>query len=139
MSYSRAGYSCGLTFSYYVTEGGTLLLRTSSGSVLWSSPPLGASPAWEVVGLTDSRYLTSVVQEGLEFVLTTTESGSVALDDVSVNFCLPCNFNALDSRSSFELSYDNYSRVYLRTPHTMEIQVRRYSLPPALSLPLLPP
>ena len=55
----RAGYACGLTFSYLLTGGGgvSAMLRTASGRVLWSSPP-AASAVWEAVGLPDSRYLT---------------------------------------------------------------------------------
>lgn len=130
MSYSKAGYLCGLTFSYHLAggEGVSLVLRTSSGTVLWSSPPRSAesSSAWEVSGLTDSSYLTAHVEEGVEFVLVSTSAGtngSVALDDIGVNFCLPCNFGILGSGSAFDLSYKNYSRVYLRTPQSMQIQV----------------
>lgn len=127
VSYPKAGYSCGITFSYYLTGGGgvTLSLRTSGGVVLWSaSSPADDTPTWVGAGITSTRYLTSDVREGVEFVLTSSTaggSGSVALDDVTINFCLPCDFNALES--GFELSYSNYSKVYLRTPLAIQIQV----------------
>lgn len=129
VSYPRAGYSCGLTFSYYLTGGGgvSLILRTSSGTVLWTSP--STSAAWEVVGLSDSQYLTSGVDEGVEFALTSVEgNGSVALDNVVLNFCLPCDFGGLETSDMLELSYDNSSRIYLRTPQTIHIEVATRSI-----------
>lgn len=127
MSYPRAGYSCGLTFSYHLTgEGVNLVLRTSLGTILWLSLP-AASAAWEVVGISESQYLTPQVDEGVELVLLSTgANGSVALDNIDVNFCLPCNFETLQISSGFDLSYDNYSRVFLRTPYTMQVQVYYY-------------
>lgn len=129
MSYPRAGYSCGLTFSYHLTgEGVNLVLRTSLGTILWLSSP-AASAAWEVVGISESQYLTPQVDEGVELVLLSTgANGSVALDNIDVNFCLPCNFETLQISSGFDLSYDNYSRVFLRTPYTMQVQVYYYQI-----------
>ena len=61
----------------------------------------------------------------MEFVLTTGggSNGSVALDDVVASFCLPCDFRALEGER-FDLTYENYSRIFLRTPHIIQIQVK---------------
>ncbi len=125
VTYSKAGYSCGMTFSYYLTgeEGVRLILRTSSGAVVWSSPP-GLTSRWETAGVPDSQYLTSNVNETIEFVLASDRgNASAALDNVNIDFCLPCNFEMLQSDSAFNLNYINYSRINLRTQMAIQIEV----------------
>ena len=138
MSYSRAGYLCDLAFSYQLVGEGevNLRLQTSSSVIVWSTNT--ARSSWEAVGLQDSHYLTSHVDERIEFVLTSDgASASVALDNMDLTFCLPCDLGALQTGMGFKLNYDNYTRIYLRTPQTMNIEV--YLFYKLLEISTLPP
>lgn len=122
---SRAGYACGLTFSYHITGVGRLDLRSSSGVTIWSSSSDEGMARWVIATLPESsQYFTPHVEDAVEFVLVSTgANASIALDDIDVNFCLPCNFDSLHSSSALRLSYTNYTRVYLRTPQNMQVEV----------------
>ena len=102
-TYSTAAYICNYTFSYQVRNGAELVLRDSSGTVIWSS---GTSNTWQWVHVTlrmeDVQYLTDQLSDELQFVLVrppSVNSGTlrVFLDDVNVDFCLPCDFQQLQS------------------------------------------
>ena len=87
------------------------------------------SAVWEAAGLPHSRYLTPHIDDEVVFVLASAgNNGSLALDNIAVSFCLPCNFATLRSVNVFELSYANYSRIYLRTAQTISIMVRSLSV-----------
>ena len=102
-TYSTAAYICNYTFSYQVHNGAELVLRDSSGTVIWSS---GTSNTWQWVHVTlrmeDVQYSTDQLSDELQFVLVRPPSVSsrtlrVFLDDVNVDFCLPCDFQQLQS------------------------------------------
>ena len=104
-TYSTAAYICNYTFSYQVRNGAELVLRDSSGTVIWSS---GTSDqdTWQWIHVTlqmeDVQYLTDQLSDELQFVLVrppSVNSGTlrVFLDDVNVDFCLPCDFQQLQS------------------------------------------
>ena len=47
-----------------------------------------------------------------------------AVDNVNVQFCLPCNFEHLQLNvTQFVLNYKNQTRIYLRQPQNLTIQV----------------
>ena len=106
VSYSAAAYICNYTFSYQVRNGAKLVLRDSSGAVIWSSGTSDQDTRqWVHVTLPrkDVHYLTDQSSDELQFVLvrpaTNVNSGTlrVFLDDVNVDFCLPCDFQQLQS------------------------------------------
>ena len=128
-SLSRAGYACDLTFYYHIigVAGARLELRSLSGHIIWSSPANVGVGRWEIVALPESsHYFTPRVDDTVEFVFVSTgANASVALDDIDVNFCLPCNFDNLHSSSALRLSFTNYSRVYLRIPQSIQVEVKK--------------
>ena len=135
MTYNQAGYICGFSFSYFLSsEGaGNIVVRSNpSGRVVWSSvgeaPPTGS---WQLVNFTTAQhYLTSYFEETLEIVLIRTNGHrnastdiTGAVDNLHVEFCLPCNFEDLLNATRFSLSYADYARIYLRQPQNLTIQV----------------
>lgn len=133
MTYHQAGYICGFSLSYYLIDGAGLAIRSSpSGREVWSS--LGeALPtgSWVAVNFTTAQhYLTSSFEEMLEIVLIPVGIRNIstivvgAVDNMNIKFCLPCNFEGLDNETQFTLSYANQTRIYLRQPQNLSIQVR---------------
>ena len=105
-TYSVAAYICNYTFSYQIHGGAELVLRDSSGSIIWSSRANNqATQQWIHVTLQrdNIHYLTDQLSDGLQFVLVrpttsfSSETLRVFLDDVNVDFCLPCDFQQLQS------------------------------------------
>ena len=105
-TYSVAAYICNYTFSYQVHGGAELVLRDSSGTVIWSSGTNDQdSQRWIHVTLQreNVQHLTNQLSDGLQFVLVrpttsfSSETLRVFLDDVNVDFCLPCDFQQLQS------------------------------------------
>ena len=105
VTYSIAAYICNYTFSYQVRNGSELVLRDSSGTVIWSSGTSDQDTRqWVHVTLQmeDIQYLTDQLSDELQLVLVRPPSGNsrtlrVFLDDVNVDFCLPCDFQQLQS------------------------------------------
>ena len=103
-----------------------------SGREVWSSldettpTTLGT---WESVNLMRAQYyLTSQFEEMLEIILVSTDDNSSAavtgaVDRVGVQFCLPCDFEELQNATLFSLSYVNQTRIYLRQPMNLTVQV----------------
>ena len=133
MTYDQAGYICGFSFSYFLSEGaeaGIVVRSNPSGREVWSSvseaPPTGS---WQLVNYTTAqRYLTSYFEETLEIVLTRTGQNASAavigaVDNLHVKFCLPCNFEDLLNVTQFSLGYTSHARIYLRQPQNLTIQV----------------
>ena len=132
MTYNQAGYICGFSFSYFLSEGAEIVIRSNpSGREVWSSageaPPTGS---WQLVNYTRAQhYLTSYFEEMLEIVLIRTggqNAGAViagAVDNLHVEFCLPCNFEDLMNVTHFTLNYANHTGIYLRQPQNLTIQV----------------
>lgn len=132
MTYSQAGYICGFSLSYFLSEGAGLVVRSNpSGMEVWSSvgeaPPTGS---WQLVNYTRAQhYLTPHFEESLEIVLFRTgsrnSSGVItgAVDNLQVDFCLPCNFEDLLNATQFSLNYASHARIYLRQPQNLTIQV----------------
>ena len=133
MTYQQAGYICGFSFSYFLGDGSALVVRSNpSGEEVWSSldtPPSSPSNSWISVNYSRAqRYLTTKFGETLEIVLVAAQDrpGAVvtaAVDNVHVEFCLPCNFDDLRNETEFQLSYLNQSRIYLRQPQNFTVQV----------------
>ena len=135
LTYHRAGYICGFSFSYFLGEGSALVVRSNpSGLEVWSSleEPSSVAGSWMSVNYTRAqRYLTSKFGETLEIVLVAAAGGQgqsstvvvAAVDNVRVDFCLPCNFDELQNETEFRLSYMSHATIYLRQPHNMTIQV----------------
>jgi hypothetical protein len=134
MTYDQAGYICGFSFSYFLSEGaGGIVVRSNpSRREVWSSvdeaPPTGS---WQLVNYTAAQhYLTSYFEERLEIVLTRTGGQNTnavitgAVDNLHVEFCLPCNFEDLLNATQFSLGYSSHARIYLRQPQNLTIQVR---------------
>ena len=105
-TYSVAAYICNYTFSYQVRGGAELVLRDSSGTVIWSSGTNNQDTLqWIHVTLQreNVQHLTNQLSDGLQFVLVrpttsfSSETLRVFLDDVNVDFCLPCDFQQLQS------------------------------------------
>ena len=130
MAYRHAGYVCGYSFAYYLTHRGnaSLVLQTSAGLELWSSQSDQLmETGWTSVSTSEQLYLTTVLDEGVEFVLhsfDTTAEAVVAIDETRLEFCLPCDFTVLRSASEFQLSYPASSEVHLRTARTIRLEVR---------------
>ena len=132
MTYNQAGYICGFSFSYFLSEGAGIVVRSDpSGREVWSSvgeaQPTGS---WQSVNYTSAQhYLTSYFEEMLEIVLIRTSGqnpGRViigAVDNLNVEFCLPCNFEDLLNATQFTLNYASHTRIYLRQPQNLTIQV----------------
>ena len=104
-TYSAAAYICNCTFSYQVHSGAELVLRDSSGRMIWSSGT-NEQDMQQWVHMTlpmeGAQHLTDQLSDGLQFVLVRPPSVSsgtlrVFLDDVNVDFCLPCDFQQLQS------------------------------------------
>ena len=132
MTYNQAGYICGFSFSYFLSEGAGIVIRSNpSRREVWSStgeaPPTGS---WQFVNFTRAqRYLTSYFEEMLEIVLIPIGSRNAstiiagAVDNLNVKFCLPCNFEDLQNATQFALNYANQTKIYLRQPQNLTIQV----------------
>ena len=132
MTYNQAGYICGFSFSYFLSEGAEIIIRSNpSGREVWSS--IGeASPtgSWQSVNYTMAQhYLTSYFEEAIKIVLIRIGGQSSAtviagaVDNLNVKFCLPCNFEDLLNATQFALSYTGHTRIYLRQPQNLTIQV----------------
>jgi len=71
-----------------------------------------------------SQYFTTGTIDSVQFVVAAVgANASVAVDDMAVGFCLPCDFGQLQGSSAFNLMYSNNTRVFLRTPHVMTVLV----------------
>ena len=137
MTYNQAGYICGFSFSYFLSEGAEIVVRSNpSGREVWSSigevPPIGS---WQLINYTRAQhYLTSYFEETLEIVLNRTGSRNTsgvitgAVDNLHVEFCLPCNFEDLLNITQFTLNYASHSRIYLRQPLNLTIQEHMYMM-----------
>ncbi len=67
VSYTKAWYVCGYSFSYQLSTNSELSLRTTSGNMLWSSS--SATSGWVSVSSSGEQFLTDNQEESLEFVL----------------------------------------------------------------------
>ena len=67
ISYSKAWYVCGYSFSYQLSHDAVLSLRTTSGNVVWSSSM--ATSGWVRVSSKGEQFVTSSQEEELQFVL----------------------------------------------------------------------
>ena len=135
MTYPRAGYICGFSLSYFLGSGASLVVRSNpSRREVWSSLDEAtptSTESWETVNLTRAQYyLTSQFDETLEIVLIASGDRNSSLviagavDNVNVQFCLPCNFEHLQLNvTQFVLNYKNQTRIYLRQPQNLTIQV----------------
>lgn len=109
LSYPAAGYVCGLSYSYQLFGDSELLLRTASGQLVWvvEGGEGGVEGEWihassfELSG-GGQWYLTEYLDDVLQFVLVShgdvgggASTVEVVLDNVEVEFCLPCNFEEL--------------------------------------------
>ena len=124
----RAGYACSITFFYFISDRSTtrLDLKSSSGQVIWSSIAESGMGIWTSATIpVSSQYFTSSVGDSIQFVVTAMgANGSIALDNIAVSFCLPCDFEQPQGSFSLSLSYSNNTRVFLRTPQTMPVEVK---------------
>ena len=142
LSYNQAGYICGLAFSYFLSNQAGLAVRSNpSGREVWSSlnEPMHTTASWNSVNFMRAQYyLTAQFEETLEIVLfraavaggsPSNSSGSssnvlaAAIDNLNVQFCLPCNFEGLQNETQFTLDYEAHVRIYLRQPQNLTIQV----------------
>ena len=85
MSYNKAWYVCGYSFYYQLRgEGSMLILRTTSGDVIWSTAAVTMS--WLRVSTAGDQFITSGQDQGLEFVLrgTNAAAGNVAVNVVAL-------------------------------------------------------
>lgn len=134
MTYPQAGYICGFSLSYFLSSGAALVVRSNpSRREVWSSlneTTPTTTGSWETVNMTRAQnYLTSQFDETLDIVLIPSgdHNSSLAIvgavDNVDVRFCLPCNFEYLQNVTQFMLNYKNQTRIYLRQPQNLTIQV----------------
>ena len=124
-----AGYVCGFSVSYWLSGNDSrLYLRSSSGMTVWSTNGMGhdnietrPSDSWVYVNTTQDQYVTSDLDDQLQFVLVS--GGAVAIDDITLKFCLPCDFDTLRNEDMFSVSYSEYNELHLRTMYTLTLQV----------------
>jgi len=123
--YSAAAYVCGYSFSYQLRGDGELVLQSSSRNVVWSSGT--EEQQWVHVNMSnaDPQFLTRNLSDGLQFSLVSHGGGDMPrafLDDITLDFCLPCDFQELQRTENFYLSYENSTSIYLRVSQTMSIE-----------------
>ena len=100
MTYYSAQLFCGISFSYQA-HATTLRLVTSSTDTppLFSSSSSSSGEWWSEYSLGVGRYVPSASNEYVQFVAESSgeAGGWVAVDNVEVHFCLPCDLHALAS------------------------------------------
>ena len=149
MSHASAGYVCGYSFHYQLFGDAELTLHTSSGEPVWSSGR-GDVSEWTAISSSSVQFITGSLDDGLQFVLVSYDTqAQVALDNIKLDFCLPCDFDSLEVEGkhtwqvhgmhisqvvmtstsfhffaeNFYLTYQNYSQIYLRTSQTLSVEV----------------
>ncbi len=75
ISYTKAWYVCGYSFSYQLSDDAVLSLRSTSGNVVWSSSM--ATSGWVGVRSNGEQFVTSSQEEELQFVLQGTGAATV--------------------------------------------------------------
>ena len=102
LSYLSTSYLCGYSFYYQLNEEVRLLFQSSSSgtneSLYWASPVKDILK-WQHEEVPAGDIPISLVEEELVFVMEAFEEPSVvsfaAIDEVSLFFCLPCNYSQL--------------------------------------------
>ena len=99
VSYPSVSYVCGYSFYYQVHSGVRLVLRTTNGVVWWQSGVV-ETDGWQYVEVEAGRVPVTVNESvKVEFVMVVvgvwTTQSFAAIDEVTLHFCLPCDFEAL--------------------------------------------
>lgn len=104
MSYTPLTYVCGISFYYQTNHNMRLRLETSNygnQSLIWDSPIGDHSSQWTPVNIPIGEFPLSLSTTGslrvaMEMIGTPSPVLSyVAVDEVSLHFCLPCNYTNL--------------------------------------------
>ena len=102
LAYPSISYICSISFYYQVRENVRLRLESSQSqneSLIWASPN-GDQTHWTYVQILPEEFPLSVSMSSLLFTMETVDTPSpelsyAAIDDVSLTFCLPCNYSKL--------------------------------------------
>ena len=101
LSFPSINYICGFSFYYQVNNNIRLRLASQheNESLIWASP-IGDTTDWTYVEVPFGGFPIGLSTESLEFSMEVIGTPSVlsfaAVDDVSLYFCLPCNFTSLN-------------------------------------------
>ncbi|XP_019851134.1 PREDICTED: uncharacterized protein LOC109581456 [Amphimedon queenslandica] len=128
LAYPSISYICSISFYYQVRENVRLRLESSESqneSLIWASSN-GDHTRWTHVQIPPEDFPLSVSTSSLLFTMETVDTPSpelsyAAVDDVSLTFCLPCNYSKLTG-DSISLSYKNSSIVYIRKDQNITIE-----------------
>ena len=147
LSYPSISYICSISFYYQVGRNVRLRLESSKSqneSLFWASP-LGDQTQWTRVLIPPEEFPLSLSTDSLLFTMEMIDAPSpdlsyAAIDDVSLTFCLPCNYSKLTGGKldddfclelvcipfldSISLSYQNYTSIYIRKDQSITIEVR---------------
>ena len=95
LSFPTISYMCGFSFYYQVYGNIRLTLESNESSLIWASP-LENSNRWNYVEVPSGEYPLTLSTQPLVFSMeainTPSLSSFVAVDEVSLHFCLPCNY-----------------------------------------------
>ena len=105
LSYHSISYFCGYSFYYQAYDGVRLILV--SASTLWNETVYWASSQddvteWTLEEVPAGDIPISTTPQDLAFIMETTAgthaNSFVAVDELSLYFCLPCDFSFLTNR-----------------------------------------
>lgn len=122
-------YICGLSFAYAVDGATTLLLRRwnfddidINTTTVAAATPLNATGPWQkaynhitlppVTKIIYPLYFMALAADMGE-AMPTNQEMFLALDDINITFCLPCNFDHLSADGSIILTVPNVIPVLI--------------------------
>ena len=98
LTYPAFSYVCGFSFFFQVYDNMRLLLQTSNGTTLWASNAADVTD-WKFVEYPSGQLPFTITTEELVFVAEKTGVLSsysyAAVDEVILDFCLPCELNVV--------------------------------------------
>lgn len=126
ITYPSMSYLCGFSFYYQVYDNIRLILEPAHGNetLYWASPVENLNE-WRYEETPAGELPISLSTEDLTFSLEPLNDVSVlsyvAVDDVTLYFCLPCDISAL-SEDSLVLSYPQNLTLYMRSEQKLNIK-----------------
>ena len=101
LSFPSINYICGFSFYYQVNNNIRLRLASQheNESLIWASP-IEDTTDWTYIEVPFGRLPISLSTKSLQFSMEVIGTPSVlsfaAVDDISLYFCLPCNYTSLN-------------------------------------------
>jgi hypothetical protein len=128
LQFPTTSYICSLSFYYQLDDSLSLILESNNEneSFIWvSSTGNGPALQWNYVEIQLEDFPLTLSGNPLQFtadvVGNPTIVSFVAVDNVTVNFCLPCNYSNFSS-NDMKMLYRNESVLYIREDNILTIQ-----------------